>query len=131
MRPAWHYPVVSTPRILPMSTVRRHTSSAVLLLAVMLGGCQGVSEKLSTIDWQDKGGAGPAAVDGSPLSASVADRLAATPMTMNEQIKVGQLRDNRIRLGGLVSSTTAAAEAMRVARQVEGVSDVLDTMSVR
>ena len=115
-----------------MSTVRRNASAAaVVLLSLVLVGCQGVGEKLSSIDWQDKGGVGPAAMDGSPLSASVADRLAATPMTMNEQIKVGQLRDNRIRLSGQVSSSTAAAEALRIARQVDGVSDVLDTMSVR
>jgi len=100
---------------------------SLVLLVTLFTGCQ----QLSSIDWKDKGSVGPAALDGSPLSARVVDRLAATPMTMNEQIKVVELQDNRIRLSGTASSGSAVSEAMRVTLQVEGVSDVLDTVSVR
>jgi len=100
---------------------------ALVLLATLSTGCQ----QLASIDWKDKGSVGPAALDASPLSARVVDRLAATPMTMNEQIKVVQLQGNRIRLGGIASSSSAVSEAMRVTLQVDGVSDVLDTVSVR
>jgi len=105
--------------------------SALLLATALLSGCQALNDTVSSIDWQDKGGAGPAALDGSALSARVADVLAATPMTMNQQIKVVQLQDNRIRLSGSTTSSSAASEAVRISRQVEGVSDVLDTISVR
>jgi len=116
-----------------MKSTRRQMLSftAAALVSSALAGCAGVSEKFSEIDWQDRGNAVPSAQDGSELTASVVDALAASPMTMNEQIKVGLLRDNRIRLGGNVSSNSALSEAMRVARGVGGVSDVLNTITVR
>lgn len=105
--------------------------ATVVLASGALAGCAGVGEKISSIDWEDPGNVGPSAMDGSELSASVVDALAAAPMTMNEQLKVGLLRDNRIRLSGYASSSSAASEALRLTREVTGVSDVLDTISVR
>jgi|GEM_PF-6027276 len=105
--------------------------SALLLAAVLLGGCQSFNETMSSIDWKDKGSVGPAALDASPLSARVVEVLAITSLTMNQQIKVGQLQGSRIRLSGSATSSSAAAEAVRISHQVEGVGDVLDTISVR
>ncbi len=100
-----------------------------MLAGVALGGCAGLDP--SSLKLPGVGDAGPVADDASPLSADVQVALAATPMTMHERIHVQALQNGRVRLRGSVGSSSAASEAVRVASQVEGVSDVLDTMNVR
>lgn len=122
---------LETSPVRPPAGLRRRSLVLGLVAACTLAGCQNVSDTLSSIDWKDRGGVGPAALDASPLSARVVDVLAASPVTMNEQVKVSVMQGNRIRLSGFVSSSSVVQEAVVITRNIDGVSDVLDTMTVR
>jgi len=69
--------------------------------------------------------------DASPLSNDVRAALRASPETMHSNILVKSVGEGRVRLSGALNSESLVNTAEQIARQVPGVTGVINTLQIR
>jgi hyperosmotically inducible protein len=98
---------------------------ATLMLAAMLGtslvaGCTSTPKQQSTGE----------AIDDGVVTAKVKAKLIEDPLTKAHQINVETFKGT-VQLSGFVESSEARNRALELARDVDGVKQVKDSMQVR
>ncbi len=73
---------------------------------------------------------GAALEDDAELSGRVREALAASPLTAHQGIFVSTRPNNVIRLAGTVDTSSIKGSAEQIARRVEGVNLVINTLHV-
>ena len=103
----------------------KHTETAALLLAAFMAGTVVVG--CSSTPTQQSAGQ---AVDDGVVTAKVKAALVADPVTKAHQINVETFKGT-VQLSGFVETDEARARALQLARDVEGVRKVKDSLDVR
>ena len=93
---------------------------AVIAFSLLLVACAGNTRQESTGEY----------IDDSVITAKVKTALATSDETKARQIEVETFK-GRVQLSGFVDSPSEADAAVRIARDVEGVVEVVNNMSVK
>jgi hypothetical protein len=93
---------------------------AVMVLALILAACAGNTRQESTGEY----------IDDSLITAKVKTALATSDKTKARQIEVETFK-GRVQLSGFVDSRAEAETAVQLAREVKGVVEVVDKMTVK
>jgi osmotically-inducible protein OsmY len=93
---------------------------AALMTAGLVAGCSSTPTQQSTGE----------AIDDGVVTAKVKAALIEDPVTKAHQINVETFK-GQVQLSGFVESDEARARALQLAREVEGVKKVKDSMEVR
>ena len=93
---------------------------AVMVLALILAACAGNTRQESTGEY----------IDDSLITAKVKTALATSDKTKARQIEVETFK-GRVQLSGFVDSRAEAETAVQLAREVKGVVNVVDNMTVK
>ena len=103
--------------------LRRYTAAFILAVAMsstMVVGCSATSTRASTGQ----------TIDDSVITAKVKTRLIEDPVTKAHQISVETFKGT-VQLSGFVDSAASRTQAERVAREVEGVKQVKNSLQLR
>jgi len=103
--------------------LRRQTSALILaavLGSTMLVGCSATPNRASTGQ----------TIDDSVITAKVKTKLIEDPVTKAHQISVETFKGT-VQLSGFVDSAAARTQAGRIARDVEGVKAVKNSLELR
>jgi osmotically-inducible protein OsmY len=106
-----------------MNMARNNTAAllvAALMTAGLVAGCSSTPTQQSTGE----------AIDDGVVTAKVKAALIEDPVTKAHQINVETFK-GQVQLSGFVESDEARARALQLAREVEGVKKVKDSMEVR
>lgn len=68
--------------------------------------------------------------DDAALSVRVREAFAASPLTANQGILVSTRDNNFVRISGVVDTDSIRGSAEQIARRVEGVNGVINTLHV-
>ena len=99
---------------------RRAGGFTVIAFALVLAACGGNTRQESTGEY----------IDDAVITAKVKTALATSEETKARQIEVETFK-GRVQLSGFVDSRAEAESAVQIAREVNGVLEVVDKMTVK
>ncbi|MGH8176319.1 MAG: BON domain-containing protein [Steroidobacter sp.] len=105
-------------------------AATVFLIALMAGGAVACTSTPEEGSVERAGANAGRIVDDSAITAKVKSALFADPATKAHQIQVETFQGT-VQLSGFVDDAEARARATQVARDIEGVKDVKNSLQVR
>ena len=106
------------------------TTTSLLVAAVLAAGAMGCSSSPDKGPTETTAANAGRVVDDSVITGKVKSALIADPTTKAYQINVETFQGT-VQLQGFVDSTEARSRAVEVARNVEGVKDVKNSLQIR
>ena len=106
------------------------TTASLLVAAVLAAGAAGCSSTPEEGSAQSAGATAGRVVDDSVITGKVKSALVADPTTKAHQVNVETFQGT-VQLSGFVDSAEAKSRAAEIARNVEGVKDVKNSLQVR